>query len=937
MDLRVLYSFILCLLCFSIGKAQETLVHFHEISRAKGTEINSVHTNSNSYSANLSILKDKLVDINTTTELVFGDDISLFAELSPSYILDDNTTLSIINIDGTSIAQQVSEPITLKGYTSQGPLRLTIDDHFIGGFITTAKGKQYVEQIDTDDDLTYFVLLDEYAYQELESRTCAHHEAIESKLDNEVIQRVTNECYKIDLAIAADHTMFEKHGSAINVRNHIVNIMNMVADNYELNGAANFDDGISFNIVEIMVSSCAPCNEWTSSTDIFDVLSDFTSWSKIGGFTSSHHMGQFWTARDYNGNYVGLADTASSLFCGVGAYHVLQDYTSNTAFLSTMAAHEIGHNFGATHMSNTGFIMSSTLNSTNTWSTSSQQTIGATIASEGASCLSSCQGSLCADVTGLEVSNISEIDFLVNWDTDAGASFKVVLTDLYTSQTVYEASVISSSLTIAPSEYDICRKYLIEVYKECAVDDGAIASIIFHSPMTQGCADFESDLNVNWSDEMVSFTDLSVNATSWNWDFGDGNTSTSQNPTHTYTSPGAYMVKLMVNNGAHVMEQDSLVSVLPDRTVPYQLSDGGSFDTNLEDFATQGLNGTASIWQRGMASGTLSSTDYVWKTKLSEDVGQIYSESALYSPRFDFSKTSDYLLEFEQSMEALFCNGPYALRLEYSTDNGVTWTRLGSQGDDGSTASSWYNRGPDASCPISASVFDDQTGWTFNASNVYSSYDVSFLSGNDEVVFRYVFSVNEGFTSGYDADGSMINNFRISSSGVVALDILELQGTPYEGYNEIEWAVANMEDFDAFHIQKSLDGEHFVKIGSIAAEVDKARYTFDDHVVESTVSYYRLELRDTDGTINYSEIVKIDNPFIESGVQIFPNPVRGKSLNIEVNMEYNQVSLISMTGKLILQSPQTNKLDLEDIPAGVYFLALSQNQKIVHKQKLVIL
>ncbi len=35
--------------------------------------------------------------------------------------------------------------------------------------------------------------------------------------------------------------------------------------------------------------------------------------------------------------------------------------------------------------------------------------------------------------------------------------------------------------------------------------------------------------------------------TRWNWDFGDGNLSTNRNPTHKYTVPGIYRVKLQVN------------------------------------------------------------------------------------------------------------------------------------------------------------------------------------------------------------------------------------------------------------------------------------------------------------------------------------------------------------------------------------------------------
>lgn len=58
------------------------------------------------------------------------------------------------------------------------------------------------------------------------------------------------------------------------------------------------------------------------------------------------------------------------------------------------------------------------------------------------------------------------------------------------------------------------------------------------------------------------FTDQSTsNGTivSWEWDFGDGNTSTDQNPSHTYSSVGAYLVCLTIidNSGcsSHVCHQ----------------------------------------------------------------------------------------------------------------------------------------------------------------------------------------------------------------------------------------------------------------------------------------------------------------------------------------------------------------------------------------------
>ncbi len=57
-------------------------------------------------------------------------------------------------------------------------------------------------------------------------------------------------------------------------------------------------------------------------------------------------------------------------------------------------------------------------------------------------------------------------------------------------------------------------------------------------------ANFSSSIN----GKTVTFTNLSVNATSYLWNFGDGNTSTLINPVHTYAVGGTYVVTLTATN-----------------------------------------------------------------------------------------------------------------------------------------------------------------------------------------------------------------------------------------------------------------------------------------------------------------------------------------------------------------------------------------------------
>ncbi len=61
----------------------------------------------------------------------------------------------------------------------------------------------------------------------------------------------------------------------------------------------------------------------------------------------------------------------------------------------------------------------------------------------------------------------------------------------------------------------------------------------------------------------MPFTGTSTGTpTSWAWDFGDGGTATTQNPSHTYTTPGNYTVKLTATNttGSTTTSQTGLIT-----------------------------------------------------------------------------------------------------------------------------------------------------------------------------------------------------------------------------------------------------------------------------------------------------------------------------------------------------------------------------------------
>ena len=86
---------------------------------------------------------------------------------------------------------------------------------------------------------------------------------------------------------------------------------------------------------------------------------------------------------------------------------------------------------------------------------------------------------------------------------------------------------------------------------------------------TPPIADFTTNLEVIVSGSPVQFLDQSTNTpTSWFWDFGDEVNSIEEDPIHTYTSAGAYIVNLTVANidGSDTISKSVTVTIAPTPT-----------------------------------------------------------------------------------------------------------------------------------------------------------------------------------------------------------------------------------------------------------------------------------------------------------------------------------------------------------------------------------
>ena len=248
-------------------------------------------------------------------------------------------------------------------------------------------------------------------------------------------------------------------------------------------------------------------------------------------------------------------------------------------------------------------------------------------------------------------------------------------------------------------------------------------------------ADFDANVTTAFIGQSVQFTSWSNGVITYAWDFGDGTpVSNGANPIHTYSAAGTYSVSLTITSAAGNVTQTktNYMFVLPKRGSSYTLADGGDFETNTTDFGVQHIAGTS--FELGKSSvtgkdGTASGTN-AWVTGIADNLYADNSESRLLTPSFDFSNLGTYTIEFKSKFQ--FEDTWDGFIVEYSKDLGTNWVKLNSVKENG-----WYTTISDPQSVFGANVpfFSGNTAGVFNS----FSTDVSFLAGNSNIVFRFLF------------------------------------------------------------------------------------------------------------------------------------------------------------------------------------------------------
>lgn len=548
------------------------------------------------YRLDASLIKKHLTanDNNTSVNLNIGKH-NWRLHLEPSNILSPNYFLQVSTDAGVEVMSRTDHR-AFKGtdLDNGGQVRLTIDDGFIHGYIMDGKERYYLEplwyhQKDADRNLFLFYAEKDVIFDQgvgcIELAAESEHEFVPE--NNGKIKESSNAellaCYELEIAIAADKSMFNKYGSVSDVEIHNIAVINDVQGDY----TGNFNHDLEFVIVtQFVVTGTDP---WTSSTNAGTLLGSFQSWGNNNGFGVAFDNGELWTDRDFDGATVGIAWVGG--ICNSTKYHCLQDWTGSATLLRCTTSHELGHNFNSQHDLGAGvcppnFIMCPFVSTSTTWSTQSTNVINSYMQTKiNSGCLAPCSSGppLSADFT---------------WEPNPGCQGQQVQFTDASSGTItsrnwtFPGGVPATSTATNP----------IVTWSNPGTKN---VTLTINGPT--GSATTSKQVVINptptanftyaYTGLTYTFTSSSTNATSYSWDFGDGvGASFEQNPVYTYPQSGIYTITLTVENDCGTSTKSVLINTVP--TAEFSANPTSGCATLTVSFTNESSsNANTFVWQ----------------------------------------------------------------------------------------------------------------------------------------------------------------------------------------------------------------------------------------------------------------------------------------------------------------------------------------------------
>ncbi len=300
------------------------------------------------------------------------------------------------------------------------------------------------------------------------------------------------------------------------------------------------------------------------------------------------------------------------------------------------------------------------------------------------------------------------------------------------------------------------------------------------------------DFNFNQvvcQDSSVSFHNLSIDVTSVNWDFGDNTQSILFNPTHTYSTPGNYLVSLsessVINNCPFTISKN--LEVHPTPVLSIDDSPFNGCPPYAVSFINNGPPNLSYVWN--FMDGTSFSNNYS-PVHIFSQTGNFEVEAFAYDSIGCFSDTSIISVTVFPVPEAAFdyekaksCGTPVDVIFNNLSTGGVTynWQFGDGNNSDAIDPIHSFQKGGDYAVSLTAGNIYLCTDTLVLPVSIYEQPIADFnLATNSFCQLQPIEIINESFyTNEYNwfLNGELISNIAspvlyISDTGVYSLTLI---------------------------------------------------------------------------------------------------------------------------------------------------------------------
>jgi hypothetical protein len=163
---------------------------------------------------------------------------------------------------------------------------------------------------------------------------------------------------------------------------------------------------------------------------------------------------------------------------------------------------------------------------------------------------------------------------------------------------------------------------------------------------------------------------------------------------------------------------------------------------------------------------------------------------------------------------------------------------------------------------------------------------------------------------------------------------------------EVTFNTANETNMHSYEVEESKDGSRFTK--GITLEAKNAatnNYSWLDLNVNNGNNYYRVKANEKNGTVKYSQVVRVNIGTKRSEFTVYPNPVKGGTINLQltdIEKGVYTIKVVNNLGQEIAAKQITHNggsanqtISIGNAPTGKYNMIITDGTTTVTKTVIV--